>query len=40
MDPYTPYLDMPDVELVGAQLFDMMQSLKRDNTIDHPIGTF
>ncbi|KAI0301019.1 hypothetical protein B0F90DRAFT_373954 [Multifurca ochricompacta] len=32
--PYTPHFDVPDYKLLGAQLFDVMHSLPRDDATD------
>jgi len=32
--PYTPHFDVPDYELVGIQLFDMMHSFSKDDATD------
>lgn len=32
--PYTPHFDVPDYELVGMQLFDMMHTIPKDDATD------
>ena len=37
--PYTPHFDVPDYGLVGAQLFNMMHSLPKDDVMDRFYAT-